>query len=296
MSSRAPSTLHPFSRRSVGLRATVIAVGNEVAKSLIHAWSERLQILIELPLFIVAFLFFALFVGRGDQIASGRLEWSLDPTRVSWMFVGYAVWIFFYLQTAKLFWRLLGEIQAGTLEQVYLSPLPTWLVATAGRVLATVVETLGVVAALYVVVYIIVPFHLTWRALAGFPLIFILAGSIGYSLIVGGLTLMWKRVELLNDLVISVMVILSGALVPPSTTCPPGWRTSAGSHRSATESSPSGPSCWTAERPCRWEETAGCSGCSQPAPPTCSPESRCSASLTLWPGARDHSVAIDQGR
>ena len=214
MSSLAPSTWHLFNRRSLGLRAAFTAVGNEVAKGLIHAWSERLQILIELPLFIVAFLFFALFVGRGDQIAGGRLEWTPDPTRVSWMFVGYAVWIFFYLQTAKLFWRLLGEIQTGTLEQVYLSPLPTWLVATAGRVLATVVETLGVVAALYAVVYVIVPFHLNWRALAVFPLIFTLAGSVGYSLIVGGMTLMWKRVELLNDLVISVMVIFSGALVP----------------------------------------------------------------------------------
>ena len=214
MSSLAPSTWHLFNRRSLGLRAAFTAVGNEVAKGLIHAWSERLQILIELPLFIVAFLFFALFVGRGDQIAGGRLQWTPDPTRVSWMFVGYAVWIFFYLQTAKLFWRLLGEIQTGTLEQVYLSPLPTWLVATAGRVLATVVETLGVVAALYAVVYVIVPFHLNWRALAVFPLIFTLAGSIGYSLIVRGMTLMWKRVELLNDLVISVMVIFSGALVP----------------------------------------------------------------------------------
>src|SRR5215471_91016 len=85
MSLLTPSTLHPCNR-SLGPRAVVTAVVNEVTKGLIQAWIERLQILIEVPLFIVAFLFFALFVGRGDQIASGRLEWTLDPTRVSWMF------------------------------------------------------------------------------------------------------------------------------------------------------------------------------------------------------------------
>ncbi|HEY3060717.1 MAG TPA: hypothetical protein VGL99_17290 [Chloroflexota bacterium] len=57
-----------------------------------------------------------------------------------------AEFLFFYLKTAKLLWRLLGVSQAGTLEQVYLSPLPAWLVATAGVVLATVVETAVLIA------------------------------------------------------------------------------------------------------------------------------------------------------
>jgi ABC-2 type transport system permease protein len=82
-----------------------------------------------------------------------------------------------------------------------LSPLPTWLVATAGRVLATMVETLGAVVALYLAVHVVVPFHLAWLPQATFPLLFVLASSVGYSLIVGGLTLIWKRVELLNDIV-----------------------------------------------------------------------------------------------
>ena len=34
----------------------------------------------------------------------------------------FVPFIFFYMQVVKLFWRLLGEIQSGTLEQVYLSP------------------------------------------------------------------------------------------------------------------------------------------------------------------------------
>lgn len=214
MISQGPPTSIPSLRRTLGARAIAIAVGNEIQKGLMHAWGERLQILIELPLFLGFFLLLAVVVGRGQQIASGHLTWSFDPLRVSPLLVGYAAFLFLYLQTAKLFWRLLGEIQAGTLEQVYLSPLPGWLVATAGRVLATVLETAALVALIYGVVVTLVPIQLFWRAQPLIPIAFIVLSSVGYSLIEGGLTLVWKRVELLHELLVSLMIFFSGALIP----------------------------------------------------------------------------------
>jgi ABC-2 type transport system permease protein len=213
MSTLAPTTNASAPRR-LGLLAASTAVGNEIQKGLFHAWGERLQILIELPLFLIFFLLAALVLGRGQQIATGYMEWRFDAAQVSPLLVGYAAFLFLYLQTAKLFWRLLGEIQAGTLEQVYLSPLPGWLVAAAGRVLATVLETAFLVAILYAVVFAIVPFHLVWRVQALIPIAFIVVGSVGYSLIEGGLILVWKRVELLHELALGLMVFFSGALVP----------------------------------------------------------------------------------
>jgi ABC-type polysaccharide/polyol phosphate export permease len=205
----------------LGIRATATAIGNEIHKGLLHAWGERLQILLELPLFVISLLLFALLVGRGHEIAAGHLDWRLDPTRVAPLLVGYAAFSFFYLQSAKLFWRLLGEIQVGTLEQVYLSPLPAWLVATAGRVLATVLETAVVVAVLSLVVFAVVPVHLVWQLQAVVPIGLIVASSAGYSLIEGGLTLIWKRVELIHDLVMGMMLFFGGALIPLDRL--PGW-------------------------------------------------------------------------
>ncbi len=196
------------------LRAAATAVGNEVEKGLLHAWAERLQILIELPLFVIFFLLAGLVLGRGQEIASGYLDWRLDPEQIAPLLVGYVAFTFLYLQSAKFFWRLLGEIQVGSLEQVYLSPLPAWLVATAGRVLATVLETGFVVAIIYVVAFTIVPFHLVWRAQALVPIMLIVVGSVGYSLIEGGVTLAWKRVELLHELALDLMIFFSGALIP----------------------------------------------------------------------------------
>jgi ABC-2 type transport system permease protein len=140
--------------------------------------------------------------------------------------VGYAAYLFIYLQSAKLFWRLLGEIQAGTLEQVYLSPLPAWLVATAGRVLATVLETAFLVAIIYALVFAIVPFHLAWHVQVLFPALFIALGSVGYSLIEGGLVLAWRRVELIHELAMGLMVFFTGALIPLNHL--PGWMADVG--------------------------------------------------------------------
>lgn len=196
-------------------------MGNEIEKGLFHAWGERLQILIELPLFLIFFLLAALILGRGEQIVSGHVDWRFDPAHVSSLMVGYAAFLFIYLQTAKLFWRLLGEVQAGTLEQVYLSPLPAWLVATAGRVMATVLETAALVVILYLIVFAIVPFHLTWNIQALVPMAFISVASVGYSLIEGGMVLAWRRVELVHELALGLMVFFSGALIPLSQL--PAW-------------------------------------------------------------------------
>ncbi len=212
--------------RGLGLRAAATAVGNEIEKGLLHAWAERLQIVIELPLFLIFFLLAGLVLGRGQEIASGHLDWRLDPERIAPLLVGMAAFTFLYLQSAKFFWRLLGEIQSGSLEQIYLSPLPAWLVATAGRVIATVLETGLVVAVIYLVSFAIVPFHVVWRAQALVPMVLILVGSVGYSLIEGGITLAFKRVELVHELALDVMIFFSGALIPLSQL--PAWMAETG--------------------------------------------------------------------
>ena len=123
------------------------SLGNEVRKGLLFAWSERLQILIELP----AFAAFVLLLGAGQQIAAGHLSWTLSSSRISLLMIAFVPAMFFYFQAVKLFWRLLGEIQSGTIEQVYLSPLPSWLVVAGGRVIwllvtAAAYPTVGVLA------------------------------------------------------------------------------------------------------------------------------------------------------
>jgi ABC-2 type transport system permease protein len=211
-------------RRRLG--ATAVGVGNEIAKGLRFGWDERRQITLELTMFVPLFLLFAALAGQGDAIVEGRFEWSFDDRRTAWLLVGYVLGMFFFLQVQKYFWRQLGEIQAGTLEQVYLSPLPWWLLAAVGRVLASILETLFVVATLYLVVVLTVGVDLDWHPAVLVPLGLMLVAGIGYSLAIGSLTLLWKRIELLNDMLILIVFFLGAVIVPLDDM--PGWMAAIG--------------------------------------------------------------------
>jgi ABC-2 type transport system permease protein len=198
-----------------------IALRNEIGKGLRFAWSERLQILIEMPMFAVFVILLGPLLGQAGNVASGRVDWSLNSQTTSAMIVWFVPFIFFYMQVVKMFWRLLGEIQAGTIEQVYLSPLPPWLVAAVGRVAAAVLETSFVAAATYGLVSAFVTIHLHWTAAALLPAAAIMIAAIGLSLIVAGATLVYKRIQLVNDLVLLMVMLFSASALPLIHV--PGW-------------------------------------------------------------------------
>jgi ABC-2 type transport system permease protein len=204
-----------------------IALRNEIRKGLRFAWSERLQILIEMPMFAVFVILLGPLLGQAGNAASGRVDWSLNSQTTSEMIVWFVPFIFFYMQVVKMFWRLLGEIQAGTIEQVYLSPLPPWLVAAVGRVAAAVLETLFVAAATYGIVSAFVTIHLHWTAAALLPAVAIIIAAIGLSLIVAGATLVYKRIQIVNDTVLLMVMLFSASALPLIHV--PGWW-SAASH------------------------------------------------------------------
>jgi ABC-2 type transport system permease protein len=199
---------------SLGSGDYLNAVGNEIGKGLRFAWSERLQILIELPMFAAFALLLGPLLGQGDRLAAGTLTWSLDSRTTSILVVWFVPFTFFYMQVVKTFWRLLAEIQAGTIEQVFLSPLPSWLVVAVGRLAAAFLETVFVAAATYGIVSVFVPLRIGWNAAALLPLALGAVAAIGVSLMVAGGTLVWKRIQLVNDAVLTAVMIFSASALP----------------------------------------------------------------------------------
>lgn len=204
----------------------LVGLGNEIRKGLLVAWSERLQILMELPFYPLLIILLGPLLNSGHEIASGQVSWSLRSDRTALLTLAFVPAMVLYFQAVKLFWRLLGEIQSGTFEQVYLSPLPSWLVAATGRVMAALVETLVVVSATYWIVSALVPLHYTWSAAALVPIALLIVTAVGYSLIIGGLTLVWKRIQLLQEGFLLLIVIFAISALPVFTL--PGWFTGLG--------------------------------------------------------------------
>jgi ABC-2 type transport system permease protein len=216
-----------MSTRASTTRRMATAIGNETVKGLRHGWGERLQILIEMPLFVIFVLLLAYTVGQGAAIAeTGQIDWTIDPRHAAWLFIGVAAFTYTYLHLQKMFWRLLAEIQSGTLEQTYLSPLPSWVHVVGGRVVAAVAETAIVVAVTFGVTSLVVRLDLQWRVDALVPLALLIVGAAGLALVVAGITLVWKRIQMLNDLVLLGVFFFSGAVLPPAEM--PGWADAVG--------------------------------------------------------------------
>lgn len=214
MTTLTPTTAPAKSPRPDGPRALATAIGNEVDKGLRFGWAERKQILLELSMFVPIFFLFAGVLGQGDDIVAGEFDWSFDGPNTDWLLVGFVLGMFFFLQVQKFFWRQLAEIQGGTLDQVYLSPLPWWLLAAVGRVLAAIVESIFVMGAVYLAVALTVGVDLRWHVSVLVPVAFLIAGSVGHTLIIGGLTTLLKRVEMLNETLLMLMFFGGGVFVP----------------------------------------------------------------------------------
>jgi ABC-2 type transport system permease protein len=195
-----------------GIRAVATAIGNEISKGLIDLWRGKLGSFLELILFGIFFLVINFALGRG----------TFQQDRLAPILLGFVGYIFFHMQTNRLFWGLLGEMQSGTLEQLYLSPFPSWLL-TVGLVVASVVEAALTVILLDLLINLVVPVTIPLRWAALLPLLMLVVGSVGYSLFLGGLTLRFKRLEVLKELFQTVVLIFGGVFF--SVGRMPGWMT-----------------------------------------------------------------------
>ena len=73
----------------------------------------------------------------------------------------------------------------------------------------------------YGVVSAFVTLHFHWTAAALVPMAFLILTGIGYSLIMAGMTLRWKRIQLMQDAVLLLVIIFAVSALPLITV--PGW-------------------------------------------------------------------------
>jgi ABC-type polysaccharide/polyol phosphate export permease len=177
-------------------------LGNEVMKGLIDLWRGKVALLLEMISFGLFFLVITFAQGKGN----------FHEVAVAPLLLGFIGYMFFHMQTNRLFWGLLGEIQSGTFEQMYLSPLPSWLLLL-GLAVASVVEALITAILMYFLIQLVVPVTISLRFSALLPLFLLVVSSVGYSLIVGGLTLRFKRLEILKELLQAVVFLFGGVFV-----------------------------------------------------------------------------------
>src|SRR6185312_7345831 len=92
---------------------TLLIIGNEISKRLRILWTYRMNILTQV--LTVGFI----FIGASYFIENGQL----DPAPLASVLIGYLLWFYARIVIMSSSEDLMREMQAGTLEQIYMSPV-----------------------------------------------------------------------------------------------------------------------------------------------------------------------------
>ena len=183
--------------------AAPLVLYNEIRKSMIITWNYRANLAIELLTLVFVFVFISYFVG-GGEIDSERLPGSL---------IGFLVWYYAAFAISSMSGGLMDEASTGTLEQLYMSPVPTWLVFL-GQVIATFMRGTALVAIVGVILLMLLPVTLPLEMSALLPFALTMVGLFGFGYAIGGLTLVYKQISSVGGLLTNVLLFLNGALLP----------------------------------------------------------------------------------
>ncbi|MFL5626685.1 MAG: ABC transporter permease [Ktedonobacteraceae bacterium] len=183
----------------------LLAIFNETYKRLLIIWDYRFNILTQLV--TVAFI----FIGATFFLGGGKFDTKQLPS----LFLGYLVWFYARIVILTTSEDLMSEAQSGTLEQMYMSPVPTELLVL-GRMLATLVSTtiMVLLASISLIWLMHINIPMRWEGLP--VLILTLVGLFGFSLMLGGAALVFKQIEALADLLQNALLFLTGSLLPVS--------------------------------------------------------------------------------
>lgn len=182
---------------------SLLAMFNESYKRFLIIWDYKFDVLTQLVVIGVIFIGASFFLGNGQ----------FNPHQLTVLFLGYVVWFYARIVIMSTGADLVGEAQAGTLEQMYMTPARTEVLVL-GRVLATLLTTTIMVfmTAIALVLILGISIPLRWEGLV--ILFLTMAGLFGFALLLGGLTLVFKQVESLADLIQNALLFLTGSLLP----------------------------------------------------------------------------------
>ena len=184
---------------------TLLIVGNEIYKRLFILWAYKFNIVMQV--LTVAFI----FLGASYFIENGQL----NPAPLASILLGYMVWFYARVVIMSSSEDLMGEAQAGTLEQMYMSPVSASLLLL-GRMIAMLISTTVIVVVPMTILALVLGIRIPLRWEELFVLGITLAGLFGFTLALSGCSLIFKHIESLADLIQNLLLFLTGSLLPVS--------------------------------------------------------------------------------
>lgn len=185
------------------MKDIVIATLGEMRKNTLILWSYRANLLFSLISIIIAFIGVSFIIDVGKP----------NPEHMASTLLGFLLWYYVTLITENMGQNLVDEAQAGTLEQMFISPVPINFILI-GRVLANLIISSVQMAVVGGVLIVVMRIPLDWHWSALPVLVIALGGLFGFGFMLAGLGLVFKQAHSMAATVNSVLLVLNGALVP----------------------------------------------------------------------------------
>jgi ABC-2 type transport system permease protein len=176
---------------------------NETRKGLIILWDYKFSLLIQLLGIGMIFTGIMFFVGQGE----------FDQATLASSFLGFIITFYAMETLSNMSYALTAEAQAGTLEQIYMSPAPSSLVIL-GRSFSSLISAtlqLVIIATILLISFqISLPFR--WEII---PILFItMLGLLGFGYVIGGMTLIFKQVGPFANILQNMLLFVNGTFLP----------------------------------------------------------------------------------
>lgn len=183
---------------------------NETRKGLIILWDYKFSVVIQLFGIFMVLLGIMFFAGQGE----------ITDEQVASTLLGFIITFYAMETLSNMSWALMNEAQSGTLEQMYMSPAPSQLIVL-GRSFASIISaTIQLIIMLIVLIPLFgVRFNFTLDAIV--ILIITQIGLLGFGYVMGGLTLIFKQIGPLANIMQNIVLITNGTFLP--VTMMPTW-------------------------------------------------------------------------
>lgn len=182
--------------------AIASATLNETRKGILLLLAYKVNTFFTIVTIILSFLGICYVLGDGNP----------SPQKIATTLVGYLIWYYVILINENMGENLMSEARYGTLEQMFISPIPIGFILI-GRVLSNLILSslqLGIVGVV-LISSLNLPIYWQWDAIP--VAIIALLGLFGFGFMLGGLVLIFKQLDSVTAIVNYVLVFLNGALV-----------------------------------------------------------------------------------
>ncbi|GCE29302.1 hypothetical protein KDA_47860 [Dictyobacter alpinus] len=184
---------------------TLLIIGNEISKRLRILWTYKTNLLTQV--FTVGFI----FIGVSFFLQDGKNDSKALPS----LLLGYLIWFYARIVIMSSSEDLVRDMQSGTLEQIYMSPVSAGLLLF-GRLVALLLSTTVIVAIPMILLALLLKIQVPLRWEEGLALIITITGLFGFTLALSGVALIVKQIAALADLIQNLLLFLTGTLAPVS--------------------------------------------------------------------------------